>query len=111
MTVLEESCLGLPITARMEHLDDGITVLLTGGSRTHVGAVSVADPGKQTETITFPGHRDQAVSEPWAEAISVKSGVRAAVICGIHYDNATNQDIRRILEVMDRLLSDLLKTL
>ena len=105
---LEETVLGFPITARLARLDDGVSVLLTGGSRTHVGAVTVAHPEGGLETVRVPGHKDHLVSEPWAAALRDRTGQRAAVTCGIHYDNASREDIREILSAADRMLSLLL---
>ena len=44
MTVLERPLLGYALRAEARRLDQGVHVLLTGGCRTHIGAVSTAEP-------------------------------------------------------------------
>ena len=56
----------------------------------------------------FPGHKDQFVSEPWAAALSEKTGRRTCVVCGIHYDDATGAQIDEILRCTQRLLEQAL---
>lgn len=104
MRVLEEMLFGYPIRCQVTELDSGVHVLLTGGCRSHIGAVSIAQPGEETETRVFPGHKDQFVSEPWAAALSERSGQRVCVVCGIHYDDASREQIEEILRCTQRLL-------
>ncbi len=109
MIELERLLFGCPICCRATRLDSGIHVLLTGGGKSHIGAVSVAEPDGKTETNVFPGHKDQFVSEPWAKALAAKIGQRACVVCGIHYDDATQEQIAEILRQTDQMLEQLLQ--
>lgn len=109
--VLEEDLLGFPITCRATRLHAGLHVLITGGVRTHVGAISTALPGEKTETRVFPGHKDQFVSELWAAKLAKILGEPVTVACGIHYDDATKTQIGEILNCTDRLLGKLMKEL
>lgn len=107
----ERSVLGRPVCCTLTQLDDGIHVLLTGGDLSHIGAVSVCDPAKAPETITLPGHKEQYITEPWAKAIANAARQRCCVVCGIHYDSASPEDIRRILSETDQLLRQILEEL
>jgi hypothetical protein len=111
MKILEETLFGYPIRAEAQRLDDGLHVLLTGGCRTHIGAVSLAQPGQEPETRFFPGHKDQFLSQPWAKALAEKTEQTVCVVCGIHYDQATKEQIAQIVEVTDRMLEELLQSL
>jgi hypothetical protein len=102
---------GYPIRCTVTTLDSGIHVLLTGGSRSHIGAVSVAQPKAPVDTMVFPGHKDQFLSEPWAKRLSEATGQRVCVVCGIHYDDATKAQISAILEEAERLLTALIEAL
>jgi hypothetical protein len=102
---------GYPIRCTVTTLDSGIHVLLTGGSRSHIGAVSVAQPEKPVDTMVFPGHKDQFISDPWAEKLSEATGQRVCVVCGIHYDDATKAQISAILDETDSLLQTLIGAL
>ena len=107
--ILERSLFGETITCRAERLDEGIHVLLTGG-KSHIGAISTAEPGETAITTVFPGHQEQFISAPWAEKLADHTGGRACVVCGIHYDNATPSQIETILADCSELLEQLLDT-
>lgn len=108
---LTTTILGRPIVCTVTPLDDGIHVLLTGGDKGHIGAVSVCDPGADPETMTLPGHKEQYLTAPWAKAIADAANQRCCTVCGIHYDNATPQQIGAVMEGCDGLLSQLLTQL
>lgn len=108
---LQEVLFGYPITCQATVLDDGLSILLTGGSRTHVGAVSICRTGEVPDTCCFPGHKDHVLSEAWAKALSERHEGTICVACGIHYDHATGQQIQEILAAADRLLARLLAAL
>ncbi len=107
----EIQCLDAPIVLETVELDEGMLVCLTGGCRSHIGAVSTAEPEGTVRTQEFPGHRDQAISAPWAQRLASALGQRVTVVCGIHYDSATPEQIREILQQTDALLGELLETL
>lgn len=110
MRELEIQLFGYPIRCAATRLDSGIHVLLTGGCRSHIGAISTAEPGQTPETSVFPGHKDQFISEPWAMRLAEQTGQRACVVCGIHYDNATGEQIGAILKETEKLLESLLQS-
>ena len=105
---LEEQLFGFPIRCTATRLDEGLHVLITGGIKTHIGAVSTCRPVEEPETKYFPGHKDQFVSAPWAKALAEKLSEPACVVCGIHYDNITKEQIAEIMAVTDKLLNELL---
>lgn len=102
--LFSDSLMDYPITARLSVLDDGIHVLVIGGCRTHVGAVSYAFPGQKTETIQFPTHKDGVVSERWADELCRQTQAPVVVNCGIHYDNVDRAKIQQIVRVTEALL-------
>ena len=108
LILLERTVCGRPLRAEIRRLDEGIHVLLTGGDKSHIGAVSWAEPGEEVRTQVFPGHRDDVLSEPWAESIALAAGQRTLVVCGIHYDNASREDIAEIVRTAGKLLQELL---
>ena len=48
---LERTVLGHPLIAELTALDEGWDVCITGGCRTHVGAVTLAEPDGQKQTL------------------------------------------------------------
>ncbi|MBQ9268632.1 MAG: hypothetical protein IJ206_03835 [Oscillospiraceae bacterium] len=107
MIHLEKNLYGRPIRVTAHRLDEGIHVLIIGGDRTHVGAVSWAEPGLPPETKLFPGHKDHYITEKWAGKLAQTVGARAVVACGIHYDGAEPEQIREILRTAEALLEEL----
>jgi len=107
--VLERKLLGYSLRAEAKGLDEGMEVLLLGGCRTHIGAVSVGEPDGTVQTLEFPGHKDQLLSEPWAAALAKALGERTCVLCGIHYDEATKEQIAQIVETAGEMLLELLE--
>ncbi len=101
---------GYEITAAVTKLDYGYHVLLTGGSRTHVGSVSSAGYDNDI-SHQFTGHRDEVVSKMWADALHEISGEPVVVCCGIHYDGVNKEQINAIVDACGRLLEDVKKDL
>lgn len=89
----------------------GMQVLIEGGDKGHIGAVSAASPDIPVQTVVFPGHREDVISSRWAETLCREFGVPAVVSAGVHYDNITKEQILKLLDVMDRELEDCLHAL
>lgn len=104
--VMERECLGHPVRVQIDIPADGLAVLLTGGSKPHIGAVSAAEPGRATQTTQFAGHRDGAVSEQWAQALCARYDAPAVVCCGIHYDDLSREGLEEVLNCCNLLLQD-----
>lgn len=105
---LERTVCGKRLEAEACFLDDGVHVLLIGGERSHIGAISWAEPGKPPETKLFPGHRDNVLSEIWAQSIAKALGVRTVVVCGVHYDGATKDMIAAVVRASEELRKEFL---
>jgi len=70
-----------------------IVFVLGGGERSHIGGVVIAEPGRKTQSVRLPGHYDDIVLVPIAEAACKKYTTKIAAIGGVHIDNATKEDI------------------
>ena len=105
---LSRECLGARLHAEALAFPGSLHVSVYGGDLPHIGAVSVVGPDGAVATTQFPGHRDGAVSEAWAKALSERGFRPAVVEAGIHYDGITPEGIRRVLEAGDALLAALL---
>ena len=75
----ELTILNRPVNCTVTPLDDGIHVLLTGGDKGHIGAVSVCDPDQAPETMAFSGHKEQYITDPWAKTIASAAHQRCCV--------------------------------
>jgi hypothetical protein len=106
---IERPLLGYCLSVTARYLGSDLLVTVTGGCREHIGAVTVASPdGKSSGgTILLPTHKDDAVSRLFAERLSSLLGTTVCAVCGIHYDNASADDIRAIVDNAKELLSEL----
>lgn len=98
---------GSLIFAQITFLDKGVLVSLTGGQCSHIGSVSMASCGHLVNSVAYPGHYEQQVSDTWAISLSERLRTDVTVACGIHYDNADTELIQEILcacnELLDRI--------
>ncbi len=99
---------GETITAVVTRLDEGYHVLLTGGSKTHIGSVSSAGYGEDI-SYQFPGHRDEVVSRMWAGSLHEALSEPVVVSCGLHYDGVNKDQINGIVEECEKLLEKVIK--
>lgn len=86
---------------------DGISVIITGGEKPHVGgsALSVPRPANIENRINCdtwitprPGHRDSEVAALVSRLICTDTGMTTAVIAGIHIDRADKEEINILIE-------------
>ncbi len=103
--------LNAPLTARVQVVDGGVRAEVYGGTRPHIGAVSIAGPEGDITTTQFPTHRDGAVSARWAEALAAAGLRPAVVLAGIHYDGLSRGGICQVMEVCEGLLQEVLARL
>ena len=67
--------------------------IIKGGEEEHIGSVTLIDEKDCLQTISKKGHKDYIISERMADIIYDKIGSDLLVICGIHIDNATKNEI------------------
>lgn len=109
--LLEEIVMNEKITVCARRLDEGMHVLITGGEKSHIGAISYAYPDHPVSTIQFPGHKDGIVSEQWARELYQLLGETVCVECGIHYDNLKKDEIEEVVKVCKEMLSKLTRNI
>ena len=93
-----------------EDTGNGLSVLLTGGEKPHVGGVVLAVPRKSLTgagdsadmyILPVPGHKDTEAAVPVAKRLSVSTGKPVAVTAGIHTEGASKNEIAMILDNCD----------
>lgn len=104
----KKTVLGYPICAELTMLDDGAQLLLTGGCKSHIGSVTVADCDGAEQTIALPGHKEAAVSASWAKELAKRLNCRVAVTCGIHYDQLSKEELGQVLQGIHALQQQIL---
>jgi alpha-beta hydrolase superfamily lysophospholipase len=116
--ILEREAGGHTIFLEAKSIGKDMLVAIYGGDEHHIGGVSIAHETKShyrdaetvsVSTLTFPGHKDYVVSSSVAEKICKALGGPVVVTVGIHYDNATPNDIQEIVQVVRNLTDDLIE--
>lgn len=106
---LEINILGFPIRAVVESLDEGWDVSVLGGCKTHIGAVTLADPDGKTQTLVRDNHRDDEISVRWAVTLAAFWKSPVCVRVGIHYDSINRNEIDLIVQGCKQLLSQVIE--
>jgi hypothetical protein len=89
-----------------------LVLILKGGEKHHVGAVAMAIPYKQTASaslISVYGHKDGEVAKPLAEKIAKKLKKTTVLIAGLHIENATKEDIQRLIDKSNQVVDEFLE--
>ena len=95
---------------------EDLCVTCTGGTRPHIGAVSLAvyepERGSATvSTLTAYTHRDDVVAAGTAKRLSRALRCTVTVAAGIHIDDPSEQELRLLQEYCDRACAQLLSQL
>ncbi len=90
------------------YTDNGITVTIAGGEKSHVGAVAVIDERGLLETITLPGHKETMIANTWANRLFARCKQPVVVSVGIHYDNITAEEIESVLIACEEMLKNVI---
>jgi hypothetical protein len=102
------SALGKEIKAVITRLDEGINILIIGGDRTHIGAVSIAEKDGTVQTVRRADHKEFLISEKWASKLAVALNCPVCMECGIHYDNIAKEEIDVVTGCCEKLLREVL---
>jgi hypothetical protein len=96
---------------------DGINIYLGGGELPHIGTVVISQPRQSlkgnglisctTSVFNLISHKDDGLAIPLAEKICKEFNQVVVVSAGVHIDNATERDIKRLIENLDKLISKL----
>ena len=105
------------IYLEVKEIGSDLLIAIYGGDEHHIGGVAITyvTPSHYRDASTvslsslaFPGHKDYVVANSAAEKICKKLERSTVVTVGIHYDNATKDDIDEIITSVDKLVEDLL---
>ena len=85
-------------------LDDDLIYFLGGGEQSHIGGVVICEPGKNSNVIRLGTHYDYVVLTPIAEAACEKYNKTIVAVGGIHIDDASKEEIKKIVENCKELI-------
>ena len=82
-------------SVRLESYDIGkdMLIVITGGEEDHIGSATLIEAKGHLQTMIKKGHQDHVVSEKMANIIYDTIGKDLLVVCGIHIDDASKEEI------------------
>lgn len=86
-----------------------ILIRITGGAG-HIGAVALAD-AVNCQSQQMPGHREGPLACNTAKYLANALQCKVAVVCGIHYNDITTEEIEVVLHLVQKLAAQLAKTI
>lgn len=90
------------------HVGRDILVIITGGEEAHIGAASLIEDGAYLQTIKKGGHKDYIVSEKMAKAIYDRMERDLLIVCGIHIEDAAEEEIKRLIDNAEKCVDEFL---
>ncbi len=107
------------LSAGVRLIGDDILVAIWGGEKPHIGAVAAAQPrpslkdpnvmSSSASVICYLGHKEDELAKTAAETLAAALNNNVAVTAGIHWDNLSQEDIRRIKKNSEILLNSVLR--
>ena len=107
------------IEAGIRRIGDDLLVAIWGGKKPHIGAVSAAqsrpslkDPKAMSATasvICFPAHKEDELAKAVSEVLAAVLDTRVVVTAGIHWDNISEDGIRKVISNSKILVDIILK--
>ncbi len=105
----------IAVTVTAEDMGDGIIVRMFN-ENAHIGSVAVgeyyaAGDRASCSVITRLGHKEHGVAARAAEKIAKETKRPVTVIAGIHIDRITASEIKTVVQMCDRLVDALIRTI
>lgn len=104
MLELSHQVLNYPLHIIIILMGEDLQVTIYGGIKPHLGACSIISPTQPLHTTVFPTHQDHYVTEMYAQRLFETFQCAVQVSCGIHYDQASAEDIHLIMQNMKEML-------
>ena len=98
-------------SVRLESYDIGkdMLIVITGGEEDHIGSATLIEAKSHLQTMIKKGHQDHVVSEKMANIIYDTIGKDLLVVCGIHIDDASKEEIDMLVHNAQKCVDIFLK--
>ncbi|HDM09705.1 MAG TPA: hypothetical protein ENF92_04215 [Desulfobacteraceae bacterium] len=109
------------LEASVQAIGDDLLVAIWGGERPHIGAIAVAQPrpslkypdriSSTASVFCLVGHKEDDLAKAASEVLAAALNTTVVVTAGIHWDNITEEGIRKVVEnsqvLIDRILEQI----
>jgi len=96
------------LEASVRAIGEDLLVAVWGGEKPHIGAVAAAQPrpslkDPRTTSATasvfcYLGHKEDGLAKQAAERLAAAFDTRVVVTAGIHWDNLSEEGIRKVMQ-------------
>lgn len=107
------------VEAEVRLLGADVLVILSGGTKPHIGSIAVALPrpsltdeeivSSTSSVYNFLGHKDHVIAQRVAEMLSSRLNRNVVAVAGFHIDKITQDGITRVIENCDELAKEIYK--
>ncbi len=107
------------VHAEVRLLGADVLVILTGGTKPHIGSIAVALPrpsltneaivSSTSSVYNFLGHKDHVIAQRIAEMLSSRLNRNVVAVAGFHIDKISPEGISRVVENCDELVKVIYK--
>lgn len=121
MIVIEQQTSRFDLLMSIVPMGNDLCVSLSGGDVPHVGAVAMAvpHPGLRTpektdaslSVLCVTGHKEADLAQKVAHALATDRNCTVTVSCGIHLDNATQEEIADVLHASNAIIAKALRSM
>ncbi len=101
------------VHAEVRLLGADVLVILTGGTKPHIGSIAVGLPrpsltneeivSSTSSVYNFLGHKDHVIAQRVAEMLSSRLNRNVVAVAGFHIDKISPEGISRVVENCDEL--------
>lgn len=88
-------------------IGEDLCIIITGGNRPHLGAVTVGSRQVEAYTFCFPHHREDEITKVLYAIITETFDKNVMICCGIHIDNISAAEIYAIRTLCAEMLIEL----
>ncbi|NTW72017.1 MAG: hypothetical protein HGA49_07245 [Eubacteriaceae bacterium] len=109
----------MKINIKVIPLGDDLCVIISGGTRPHIGCVtssvprpSLSDPEQisaTTSVLNLVGHKDDDAARYVSHALSACLNKNVSVVCGVHVDNITSEEIEDVQNLLKDAVFKIIK--
>lgn len=94
---------GITVTLAAHPIGCDYSILVYGGDEPHIGAISYGSCFGDVKTIALGKHKEWIVNERIVPILRNAFYRDFVLVCGIHIDNATNEQIEIVMELCEDL--------
>ncbi|HDI46960.1 MAG TPA: hypothetical protein ENF82_04060 [Candidatus Methanomethylia archaeon] len=101
----------LQVSAFLIKVGEDYLIIICGGEKPHIGGFALSIEGNPPVAFSLPRHKDYLVAVKAASLISRSLGRTCLAVAGIHVENASREDIEKLIEHSEECVHELISTI